>query len=148
MIIYGFPVGMIKESALRERLGFGKPEMKALRDRAPEGSWIRDVSKKPEKLWGWLWSDEGVKWIESEIGVKPDAVIDKPTEVEGKVIRSGFLNKRLVEVEIAGVKHMAICKDNKEFKPRMIVNTRFVGGNACVTSATKKHMNSFLKQHG
>ena len=45
---------MTKEKELIETLGVNKSKLKELRSKAPEGSWIRDVSKKPEKLWGTL----------------------------------------------------------------------------------------------
>jgi hypothetical protein len=130
----------MKESDLRDRLGIGKPEMKAFREKAPAGYWEKEKSNKPEKLWAVIWSDEGVEWLSKELNVKTDEVKVEPEEVECKVLKSGFMNQRLVQVEKNGVKIMAVCKDNRLIKPNVIVKVRFRGGFACVTAITKNHM--------
>ena len=131
---------LMKESELRERLGIGKPEMKAFREKAPAGYWEKEKSNKPEKLWAVIWSDKGVEWISNQINVKPEEVKVEKEEVECKVTKSGFLNRRLIQIEKDGVKIMAVCKDNKLIKPNVIVKVRFRGGFACVTAITKNHM--------
>ena len=131
---------LMKESELRERLGIGKPEMKAFREKAPAGYWEKEKSNKPEKLWAVIWSDKGVEWISNQINVKPEEVKVEKEEVECKVTKSGFLNRRLIQIEKDGVKIMAVCKDNKLIKPNVIVKVRFRGGFACVTAITKNHI--------
>jgi len=131
---------LMKESDLRERLGIGKPEMKAFRDRAPTAYWKREESNKPSKLWPVVWTEAGVEWISKQINVKPEEVKVEKEEVECKVTKTGFVNRRLVQVEKDGVKIMAVCKDNRLIKPNVIVKVRFRGGFACITAITKKHM--------
>lgn len=135
-------IPMIKESIIREKLGLGKPELKALRDKAPKEFYVKEPSNKPEKLWGWLWTDEGVAWLEEQIGLKPKEIVNKPDIVECRVTKSGFVNKRIIEVEYEGLTYRATCRDNTHIKPRAIVKVKFVNGNACVTEITKKHLNS------
>ena len=72
--------------------------------------------------------------------MKPEEVKVEKEEVECKVTKSGFLNRRLIQIEKDGVKIMAVCKDNKLIKPNVIVKVRFRGGFACVTAITKNHM--------
>ncbi len=126
-------------------LNLSKAEIKALRESAPEGSWIRDVSKRPERLWGYLWSEVGVKYLTGTID-KPVTVTESPKvdtdTYECTVLRSGFTNKRLIEIEFNGKKIKAVCRDSSVIKPRCIVKVRIVGESACVLSITKKHMNS------
>ena len=138
--------GMKKESEVMKELNLSKAEIKAFRESAPEGSWIRDVSKRPERLWGFLWSEAGVKYL-TEVISKPITVTECQ-KVEGDiyectVLRSGFTNKRLVEIEFNGKKIKAACRDSSLIKPRCIVKVRIVGESACVLSITKKHMNSY-----
>ena len=135
-------VYMIKESIIRDRLGLGKPEMKALRETAPKEYYVKEQSNKPEKLWGWLWTDDGLRWIEEQVGLKPNEVVNKSNIVECTVVKSGFVNKRIVEVEYEGLTYRATCRDNTKIKPRAIVKVKFVNGNACVTEITKKHLKS------
>lgn len=135
-------LSMIKESILRERLGLGKPEIKALREKAPAGYCEREPSNKPEKLWNWLWTEDGVKWIEEQVGLKPSDIVNKPDIVECTVLRSNFVNKRIIEVEYEGLTYRATCRDNTNIKPRAIVKVKFVNGNAAVTEITKKHLKS------
>lgn len=137
-----------KESEIRDRLGFGKSEMKAFRDTAPEGSWYKEKSNKPEKLWSVMWTDVGVDWIISGLNKRVDVnakdvieeVTKKPDEFECKVLVCNFPNKRLVKVEKDGIAVMAVCKDNTKLKPRMIVKVKYRGNNLFVTAITKKHM--------
>ena len=129
-----------------KELNLSKAEIRALREKAPEGSWIRDISNRPEKLWGYLWSEAGVNYL---VGLreKPVDVIEnpmvEPDVYECTVIRSGFTNKRLVEIEFNGKKIKAACRDSSVIKPRCIVKVRIVGDSACILSVTKKHMNSY-----
>jgi hypothetical protein len=136
---------MKKESEVMNELNLSKAEIKALRESAPEGSWIRDVSKRPERLWGYLWSEVGVKYLTGTID-KPVTVTESPKvdtdTYECTVLRSGFTNKRLIEIEFNGKKIKAVCRDSSVIKPRCIVKVRIVGESACVLSITKKHMNS------
>lgn len=129
-----------KESEIRERLGFGKAEMKVFRDTAPSGSWYKEKSNKPEKLWSVLWTDAGVQWLEASVGVKKEEVIKKPEEFECKVLICKFPNKRLVKIEKDGVAVMAVCRDNTKLKPNMIVKVKYRGSQLYVTAITKKHL--------
>lgn len=142
-------VWMKKESEVMNELNLSKAEIKAFRESAPEGSWIRDVSKRPERLWGYLWSEAGVNYLTGVIN-KVITVTESPkieTDVyECTVLRSGFTNKRLVEIEFNGKKIKAVCRDSSIIKPKCIVKVRIVGASACVLSVTKKHMNSLY--HG
>ncbi len=130
----------VKESEIRERLGIGKSEIKALREKAPEGAWIREESNKPERLRGYLWSDIGVNWLESQLNIKSDSIVKEKNFIEATVLRSGFLNRRLVEISLGGMAVKAICKDNAKIKPRAIVKVKFTNGQAYVTEVTKKHL--------
>lgn len=130
----------VKESELRERLGIGKAEIKALRETAPEGAWIREESNKPERLRGYLWSDIGVNWLESQLNIKSDSIVKEKIFTEATVLRSGFRNNRIIEISVNGIPVKAICKDNAKIKPKAIVEIRFSNGQAYVTKVTKKHL--------
>jgi hypothetical protein len=130
----------VKESELRERLGIGKTEIKALRETAPEGAWIREESNKPERLRGYLWSDIGVNWLESQLNIKSDSIVKEKIFTEATVLRSGFGNRRIVELSINGMPVRAICRDNTKIKPKAIVKIKFCNGQAFVTEITKKHL--------
>ena len=125
---------------MRERLGIGKPEMKAFRDKAPTGYWFKEQSNKPSKLWPVVWTEDGVNWLSKELNVKTEEVKVENAEVECKVTKTGFINRRLVQIEKDGVRILATCKDNKLIKPNVIVKVKFRGGMAIVTAITKKHM--------
>jgi hypothetical protein len=130
----------VKESEIRERLGIGKSEIKSFRENAPEGSWIREESNKPERLRGYLWSDIGVNWLESQLNIKSDSIVKEKIFIEATVLRSGFGNRRLIEISVGGMAVKAICKDNTKIKPRAIVKVKFNNGQAYVTEVTKKHL--------
>jgi hypothetical protein len=142
---------MIKENELIKQLEVNKTAVKDLRSKAPEGSWIRDISNKPEKLWGYLWSEAGVEWIKKELNVNVKPVSEKKFEAppsEGasverdcKVSRSNFINLRLVEVIDGTDRVVAQCKDNRVIKPNMIVKVKFAENYACVTKIISKHLN-------
>lgn len=130
-----------KESEIRERLGLGKAELKAFRDSATEGAYFYKVkSNKPEKLWSVMWTEAGVQWLESNLGVKKEEIVKKPDEFECKVLIANFPNKRLVKVEKDGVAVMAVCRDNTKLKPNVIVKVRYRGSQLYVTAITKKHL--------
>lgn len=131
---------MIKESELRERLGIGKPEMKAFRDKAPTSYWFKEQSTKPSKLWPVIWTEDGVDWLSKQLNVKTEEVKVENAEIECKVTKTGFINRRLVQIEKDGVRILATCKDNKLIKPNVIVKVKFRGGMAIVTAITKNHM--------
>jgi hypothetical protein len=130
----------VKESEIRERLGIGKSEIKNFREKAPEGAWIREESNKPERLRGYLWTDIGVNWLESQLNIKSDSIVKEKIFIEATVLRSGFGNRRLVEISVGGMAVKAICKDNTKIKPRAIVKVKFNNGQAYVTEVTKKHL--------
>lgn len=130
----------VKESDMRERLGLSKSEIKTFREKAPEGSWIREESNKPERLRGYVWSDSGVNWLESQLNIKSDSIVKEKIFVEATVLRSGFMNRRLIEISVGGMAVRAICKDNTKIKPRAIVKVKFNNGQAFVTEVTKKHL--------
>jgi hypothetical protein len=130
----------VKESEIRQRLGIGKSEIKSLREKAPSGAWEREQSNKPERLRGYIWSDLGVDWLSSQINIKSEEVVNKNFFAEGKVLRSNFINTRLVEIEVDGVKMRATCRDNKVIKPNAIVKVRLANGTAAIVAVTKKHM--------
>lgn len=130
-----------------ETLGVNKPELKELRSKAPEGSWIRDISNKPEKLWGYLWSEAGVKWLSEQLNVKeknfevPPSGETSPKECECTVTRSNFINLRLIEVMYNGKRLMVQCKDNRIIKPSMLVKIRIIDDKtACVSQIISKHI--------
>jgi len=138
---------MTKENLLLEILGVNKPELKELRNKAPEGSWIRDISNKPEKLWGYLWSEAGVKWLSEQLGVKEKKLEVSPAEetsskeFECTVTRSNFINLRLIEVIHNGSRLVVQCKDNRIIKPSMLVKIRVIDDKtACVSQIISKHI--------
>lgn len=138
---------MTKENLLLEILGVNKPELKELRSKAPEGSWIRDISNKPEKLWGYLWSEAGVKWLSEQLGVKEKKLEVSPAEetsskeFECTVTRSNFINLRLIEVIHNGSRLVVQCKDNRIIKPSMLVKIRIIDDKtACVSQIISKHI--------
>jgi len=138
---------MIKENELIKQLGVNKTAVKDLRSTAPEGSWIRDISNKPEKLWGYLWSEAGVKWISEQLGVKekkfevPPSGETSPKEFECTVTRSNFINLRLIEVIHNGSRLVVQCKDNRIIKPSMLVKIRVIDDKtACVSQIISKHI--------
>jgi hypothetical protein len=138
---------MTKEKQLMETLGVNKSQLKELRTKAPEGSWIRDVSKKPEKLWGYVWSEAGVKWLSEQLSVKeknfevPPSGETSPIEAECTVTRSNFINLRLIEVIYNEKRLMVQCKDNRVIKPAMLVKIRIIDEKtACVSQIISKHV--------
>jgi hypothetical protein len=142
---------MTKENELVKLFGVNKSAIKDLRSKAPEGSWIRDISNKPEKLWGYLWSEAGVDWLKKELNVNVEPVSEKKFEAppaegasverECKVSRTNFINLRLVEVIDGEDRVIAQCKDNRVIKPNMFVKVRFTDNYACVTKIISKHLN-------
>lgn len=142
---------MKKESQLRDEWSLSKAEIAEHRKEAPAGFVVKEASKRPERLWGYAWTDEGMNWLSERLRVKTVSVvnndinnIEKIEPVDGifecKVTRSGFTNTRLVEVEHNGKLIKAACRTNVNIKPRTIVKVRIVGNSACVTEITKKHL--------
>lgn len=144
-------VSMKKESLLREEWCLSKAEIAEHRKEAPEGYAVKEESKRPERLWGYVWTEEGQGWLAERLKVKTVSVvnneinnIEKPISTDGifecKVLRSGFTNIRLIEVEHNGKALKATCRTNVNIKPRAIVKVKIVGNSACVTEITKKHL--------
>ena len=129
-------------------LGFGKSEIKAFRSSAPEGSWYKEKSNKPEKLWTVLWTENGIKWLIDSLSKKIDVNTEetkeeatkKTDEFECKVLLCNFPNKRLVKIEKDGIAVMAVCRDNSKMKPNMIVKVKYRGNKLYVIALTKKHL--------
>jgi hypothetical protein len=140
---------MKKESQLREEWSLSKEELANHRKEAPEGFVVKEPSARPERLWGYAWTAEGQGWLADRLKVKTVSVVNiepvKETEskdgiFECKVLRSGFANVRLIEVEHNGKTLRATCRTNVNIKPRAIVKVKIVGNSACVTEITKKHL--------
>jgi hypothetical protein len=138
---------MKKENELVKLFGVNKSVIKDLRSSAPEGSWIRDISKKPEKLWGYLWSETGVKWLSEKLNVNeknfevPPSGETSPKEAECTVTRSNFVNLRLIEVIHNGKRRMVQCKDNRIIKEGMLVKIRLIDEKtACISHIISKHL--------
>ena len=137
---------MKKESLLRDEWSLSKDELARHRKEAPEGYVVKEPSARPERLWGYAWTDEGCAWLADRLKVKTVSVVnvEKPESTDGvfecKVLRSGFTNIRVIEVEHNGKPLRASCRTNVNIKPKAIVKVRIVGNSACVTEITKKHL--------
>lgn len=148
---------------MREEWSLSKEELANHRKEAPKGFVVKEPSARPERLWGYVWTEEGQGWLADRLKVKTVSVVNnqeplvQPLEgnewrfmdnkvdskdgiFECKVLRSGFTNVRIIEVEHNGKPLRATCRTNVNIKPRAIVKVKIVGNSACVTEITKKHL--------
>jgi hypothetical protein len=117
----------MKEKELCIVLGLSRTQMRELRLQHKEGNdWIVVPSKRPKNLWEVKWTDEGVDKLKGTIGVKETEVLVPPTIYKANVI-GRFPNPRILQVEMQGVKHNVLCRDNKKFRAGMPVWLKWDG---------------------
>lgn len=113
----------ISEKDISERLGLSRDEVRSWRSKAPTKYVFQEESKKPSKLWPWVWTEEGVSWLTDQLNLQSDSVAKelyeetKPEEKEVEVVRCNFPNLRFLLVKDKhDNKFSVICKDNRAFR--------------------------------
>lgn len=113
----------ISEKDISERLGLSRDEVRSWRSKAPTKYVFQEQSKKPSKLWPWVWTEEGVSWLTDQLNLQSDSVAKelyeetKPEEKEVEVVRCDFPNLRFLLVKDKHEnKFSVICKDNRAFR--------------------------------
>jgi hypothetical protein len=128
----------ISEQQLREALGISRWELKALREKAPEGSVYQQSEgqgKKPKHLHPWVWTDKGQEWLKAantSIEAPLKEVVSSETRILNvEVKRCNFPNKRLFESVVDNKwTLMVICKDATRLRPKQKVRVKFKNGVA------------------
>ena len=113
----------ISEKDISERLGLSRDEVRSWRSKAPTKYVFQEQSKKPSKLWPWVWTEEGVSWLTDQLNLQSDSVAKelyeetKPEEKEVEVVRCNFPNLRFLLVKDKhDNKFSVVCKDNRAFR--------------------------------
>ena len=113
----------ISEKDLSERLGLSRDEVRLWRSKSPTKYVFQEQSKKPSKLWPWMWTNEGVSWLTDQLNAESDTIAKelyeeiKPEEKEVEVVRCNFPNLRFLLVKDKhGGQFSVVCKDNRAFR--------------------------------
>jgi hypothetical protein len=113
----------ILEKDISERLGLSRDEVRSWRSKAPTKYVFQEESKKPSKLWPWVWTEEGVTWLTDQLNLQSDSVAKElyeetqPEEKEVEVVRCDFPNLRFLLVKDKNDSRFSvICKDNRAFR--------------------------------
>ena len=113
----------ILEKDISERLGLSRDEVRSWRSKAPTKYVFQEQSKKPSKLWPWVWTEEGVTWLTDQLNLQSDSVAKelyeetKPEEKEVEVVRCDFPNLLfLLDKDKNDSRFSVICKDNRAFR--------------------------------
>lgn len=121
----------ISEKDISERLGLSRDEVRNWRSKAPTKYFFQEESKKPSKLWPWMWTEEGVSWLTDQLNTQSDAVAKelyeetKPEEKEVEIVRCNFPNLRFLLVKDKhGSQFSASCKDNRAFRVNMKITVK------------------------
>lgn len=106
----------MKEKPLSAIIGLSREVLKEFRSSYEEGvDWVRIESRKPKHLWSVEWTEEGIRKLKANIGIKEEEKLEPPQQVTGTVCEI-FLNPRVIGVIVDGQKTRAICRDSSNFK--------------------------------
>ena len=117
----------MKEKELCITLGLSRTQIRELRQKYTEGEdYVVVPSKRPKNLWEVKWTESGVEKLRDTIGVTEAEALVPPSNYKATVT-GRFPNPRILQVEMQGVKHNVLCRDNSKFKTGMPVWLRWDG---------------------
>ena len=117
----------MKEKELCITLGLSRTHMRELRQKYKEGEdYVVIPSKRPKNLWEVQWTTAGVEKLRDVVGIEKTEELTPPTTYKATVT-GRFPNPRILQVEMQGVKHNVLCRDNSKFKNGMPVWLRWDG---------------------
>jgi hypothetical protein len=118
------------DKELEMSTGLTRAMIKEYRSKMEEGvHWVREPSKRPQKLWPIKWTEAGLAKLKEMTELKPDEPIEKieVQEAEGVVMRNDYPNVRLLLVNLGESDVTAFCKDARMFKRGMKVKIKNEG---------------------
>ena len=118
------------DKELEQTTGLTREMIKEYRSMMEEGKhWVREPSKRPQKLWSIKWTQSGLDRLKELTNMKreEDIVVEPLVEKEGMVARNDFPNVRMLLVDLDGKQVNALCRDARMFRMGMKVKVRHDG---------------------
>lgn len=116
------------EKEICEKLGLSREQLLEVRRMFTEHEhWSKVPSKRQQKYWDVVWTEDGLAKLMAQFGFKDEEVKvikEEPVfKAEGKVVGK-YGNKRLIMVEVAGKNQPVLVRDSDFFRVGMDVPLR------------------------